>query len=117
MVNDNKQAKRVEVLRIQLYDKLSFSPHISNIYKSADNQSSALISLQKFLSLEEKTVSLNNYFMASFFLKCRFSKENRKSSKRSAEVFLQKLRHIKQRFVTETWFFINEHKTSNNTLS
>ena len=97
MVNDNKQAKRVEVLRIQLYDKLSFSPHISNIYKSADNQSSALIS-QKFLSLEEKTVSLNNYFMARFF---------------SNAVSLKKIENLQKEALR---FFYKSYDTSNKDL-
>ena len=52
VVIDNKQIKTVpsvELLGIQLDDKLNFSPHISNICKSAANQLNALIRLQKFL--------------------------------------------------------------------
>ena len=40
VVIDNKQIKTVplvELLGIQLYDKLNFSPHISNICESAAN--------------------------------------------------------------------------------
>ena len=62
VVIDNKQIKTapsVELLGIQLDDKLKFSPHISNICKSAANQSNALIRLQKFLSFEEKDVLIN----------------------------------------------------------
>ena len=49
-VIDNKQIKNlpsVELLGIQLGDKLNFSPHISNICKSLANQLNALIRLQK----------------------------------------------------------------------
>ena len=56
----------VEILRIQLDDELDFSPHISNICKSAANQLNALIKLQKFLNFEEKKILTNSYFMADF---------------------------------------------------
>ena len=49
-VIDNKQIKNlpsVELLGIQLGDKLNFSPHISNTCKSLANQLNALIRLQK----------------------------------------------------------------------
>ena len=51
---------------IQLDDKLNFSPHISNICKSAANLLNALIRLQNFLSFEEKKILTNSYFMANF---------------------------------------------------
>ena len=69
VVIDNKQIKTVpsvELLGIQLDDKLSFSPHISNICKSAANELNALIRLQKFLSFEEKKILINCYFTANF---------------------------------------------------
>ena len=69
VVIDNKQIKNipsVELLGIQLDDKLSFSPHISNICTSAANQLNALIRLQKFLSFKEKKILINSYFMANF---------------------------------------------------
>ena len=56
---DNKQIKSVpsiELLGIQLDNKLTFSPHISNIRKSAANQLNTLIRLQNFLSFKEKNV-------------------------------------------------------------
>ena len=68
-VIDNKQIKTVpsvELLGIQLDDKLDFSPGISNICKSAANQLNALIRLQKFLSFKEKKILINSYFMANF---------------------------------------------------
>ena len=68
-VIDNKQIKTVpsvELLEIQLDDKLDFSPGISNICKSAANQLNALIRLQKFLSFKEKKILINSYFMANF---------------------------------------------------
>ena len=66
---DNKQIKTVtsvELLGIQLDDKLNFNPHISNICKSAANQVNSLIRLQKFLSFEEKKILINSYVMAKF---------------------------------------------------
>ena len=56
---DNKQIKSIpsiELLGIQLDNKLTFSPHISNIRKSAVNQLNTLIRLQNFLSFKEKNV-------------------------------------------------------------
>ena len=58
--------KLVELLGIQLDNKLNLSPHISKICKSASNQLNALIKLQKFVSFKEKTVLINSYFMANF---------------------------------------------------
>ena len=55
VVIDNKQIKTIpsaELLGIQL-DDMNFSPHISNICKSAENQLNVLIRLQKFLSFKE----------------------------------------------------------------
>ena len=69
VVIDNKQIKTVssiELLEIQLDDKLNCSPHISNICKSAANQLNALIRLQKFFSFKEKKVLINSYFLANF---------------------------------------------------
>ena len=65
----NRQIKTVpsvELLGIQLDEKLNFNPHISNICKSAANQLNSLIRLQKFLSFEEKKILINSYFMAKF---------------------------------------------------
>ena len=53
----------VELLGIQLDDKLNFSPHISNICKSVTNQLNVLIGLQKFLGFKEKKSLINSYFM------------------------------------------------------
>ena len=53
VVIDNKHIKSVpsvELLGIQLDDKLNFSPHISNIRKSVTNQLNALIRLLVFKS-------------------------------------------------------------------
>ena len=69
VVIDNNQIKNVpsvELLGIQLDDKLSSSPHISNICKFAANQLNALIRLQNFLSFEENKILINSYFMANF---------------------------------------------------
>ena len=61
-----KTVPSVELLGIQLDDKLNFSPHVSNICKSGANQLNALIRLQKFLSFKEKKILINSYFMANF---------------------------------------------------
>ena len=56
----------MKLLSLQLDDKLNFNLHISNIYKSADNQLNALIRLKKFMDFEEKKILINSYFMANF---------------------------------------------------
>ena len=66
VVIDNKQIKTVssvELLGIQLDDKLNCSPHMSNICKSAANQLNALIRLQKFLSFKEKKVLISIFWL------------------------------------------------------
>ena len=104
-VIDYKQIKSVpsvELLGIQLDDKLNFSQHISNICKSAANRLNALIRLQKFLSFEEKKVLINSYFMANFnyrLLVWMFSnavslKKIENLQKRALKFFIQKLQHI-----------------------
>ena len=50
----------VRLLGIQLDDKLNFSLHVSNIFKSAANQLSA------FLRFEGKRVLINSYFISNF---------------------------------------------------
>ena len=55
----------VELLGILLDDKLNFSPHIRNIWKSVTNQLNALIGLQKFLGFKEKKSLINSYLMAN----------------------------------------------------
>ena len=56
----------VELLGIQIDDKLSFNLHISNICMSAANQLNALIRLKRFLGFKEKRILINTYFMESF---------------------------------------------------
>ena len=63
---DNKTVETVSSVRllaIQLDDKLNFSLHVSNIYKSAANQLIALIRLNNFLCFEEKRGLINSHFM------------------------------------------------------
>ena len=62
----NKQIKTVpsvELLGIQLDDKLNFSPHISNICKSAANELNVWLDCKSF---EEKKILINSYLMANF---------------------------------------------------
>ena len=54
-----KSASSVELLGIQIDDKLNFNLHISKICKSAANQLNALISLNQFLSFHAKEVLIN----------------------------------------------------------
>ena len=51
---------------VQLDDKLNFSLHVCNIWKSAANQLSALIMLNNFLCFERKRVLINSYFKSNF---------------------------------------------------
>ena len=64
--NTVETVSSVRFLGIQLGDKLNFSLHVSNICKSAANQSSALIRLKNFLCFEGKIVLINSYFMSNF---------------------------------------------------
>ena len=61
-----KTLPSVEPLRITLDDQLNISPDISNLFKTAANQLNPLIALQSFLSLKEKKILINSYFMANF---------------------------------------------------
>ena len=56
----------VELLGIQIDDKLNFNLHVSNICRSAANQLNALIRLKRFLGFKEKRILINSYFMANF---------------------------------------------------
>ena len=104
VIIDNKQIKTVplvELLEIQLDDKLNFSTHVSNICKSAANQLNALIRLQKFLSFKEKKISINSYFMANFnycplvwMFSSAVSLKKIYNLQKRAQVFIQKLQHI-----------------------
>ena len=64
--NTVETVSSVRFLGIQLGDKLNFSLHVSNICKSAANQSSALIRLNNFLCFEGRRVLINSYFMSNF---------------------------------------------------
>ena len=69
IVVDNQYIKvvsSVELLGIQIDDKLNFNLHISNICWSAANQLNALIRLKRFPSFKEKRIIINSYFMANF---------------------------------------------------
>ena len=58
--------QRIELLGIQIDDKLEFNLHISNICRSAANQLNALFRLKRFLGYKEKRILINSYFMANF---------------------------------------------------
>ena len=55
-----------KLLGVLIDDKLNFNLHITNICRSAANQSNALIRLKQFLSFEAKKVLVNSYFYSNF---------------------------------------------------
>ena len=61
-----KLVSSVELLGIQIDDKLNFNLHISKICKSAANQLNALIRLKQFLSFHAKEVLINSYIISNF---------------------------------------------------
>ena len=61
-----KIALSVELLGIQIDDKLNLNLHISNICRSAANQLNSLIRLKPFLGFKENKILINSYFMANF---------------------------------------------------
>ena len=60
-----KLVSSVELLGIQIDDKLNFNLHISKICKSAANQLNALIRLKQFLSFHAKEVLINSYIISN----------------------------------------------------
>ena len=56
----------VELLGIQIDDKLNFNLHMSNICRSAGNQFNALMRLKQFLGFKEKRILINSYSMVNF---------------------------------------------------
>ena len=69
----------VELLSIQIDDKLNSNLHISRICNSAANQLNALIRLEQFLSFHAKEVLINSYIIYILLhgldvLKCSVSK-------------------------------------------
>ena len=61
-----KSVSSVELLGIQIDDKLNFNLHISKICKSTANQLNALIRLKQFLSFHPKKVLINSYIISNF---------------------------------------------------
>ena len=61
-----KSVSSVELLGIQIEDKLNFNLHTGKICKSAANQLTALIRLKQFLSYNAKEVLINSYIISNF---------------------------------------------------
>ena len=61
-----KMVSSIELLGIQIDDKLNFNLHISKYCKSAANQLNALIRLKQFLSFHAKEVLTNSYIISNF---------------------------------------------------
>ena len=55
----------VELLRIQIGDKLDFNLHISKICKSSANLLNVLVRLKQFLSFHAKEVLMNSYIISN----------------------------------------------------
>ena len=69
IVADNQNMKvlsSVELLGIQIDDKLNFKLYISNICRSTSNQSIALIRLKRFLGFEEKRIVIKSFSIRNF---------------------------------------------------
>ena len=69
IVADNQNIKvlsSVELLGIQIDDKLIFSLDISNICRSTSNQSIALIRLKRFLGFKEKRIVIKSFCIGNF---------------------------------------------------
>ena len=69
IVADNQNIKvlsSVELLGIQIDDKLIFSLDISNICRSTSNQSIALIRLKQFLGFKEKRIVIKSFCIGNF---------------------------------------------------
>ena len=67
--NNNQNIKvvsSIELLGIQIDDKLNFNLHISNICRFAADQLNTLIRLKRFLGFKEKRILINSYFMSNF---------------------------------------------------
>ena len=61
-----KSVASVELLGINLDDKLNFNLHISNICMSVANQLNALIRLKSYLSFNEKRFLIRSYIVSNF---------------------------------------------------
>ena len=66
---DQKEIKgvsKVKLLGIEIDDKLNLNYHMTNIYKSASNQLTALIRLKHLLKFEERKVLVNTFLSSNF---------------------------------------------------
>ena len=61
-----KSVPSVELLGIDLDDKLNFNLHVSNICRSAANQLNASIRLKSYLSFNAKSVLINSHIISNF---------------------------------------------------
>ena len=62
-VDNNQVVSSVELLGIQIDDKLNLNLHISNICRPSANQLNAIITLKQFLGFKEKEILKNSCFM------------------------------------------------------
>ena len=60
-----KSVSSVELLNIQIDDRLNFNLHISKICKSAANQLNTLIRIKQFLSFHTKEILINSYIISN----------------------------------------------------
>ena len=56
----------VKLLGIKIDDKLNFNNHINTIFRSAATQLNALISLRRFLKIEERKALFQSFVLSNF---------------------------------------------------
>ena len=61
-----KAVSLVELLGIQIDDKLNFNQHISKICNCAANQLNAMTRLRNFMTSRVKEALINGYFISNF---------------------------------------------------
>ena len=56
----------LNLLGVEIYNKLSFKKHISTLFKKASNQLNAISRIQKFMDFKEKEILLNRFVYSNF---------------------------------------------------
>ena len=56
---NKKAVTSIKLLGVEIYDKLNFNLHVSNICKSATDQLSAMIRLKNHLSFDDRKLLIN----------------------------------------------------------
>ena len=56
----------MELLRVEIGNKLSFEEHIPALVKKASNQLNAISRIQRFIGFKEKEILLNSFVYSNF---------------------------------------------------